>query len=62
MFYFLEESNIGVVSIFALALPWSEVLLQGGTHVITSEPEEKTLLLTPPGKVAFNMLMYNACR
>ena len=61
MFYLSEKSNISVVSIFALALPWSEALLQGGTHTLTTKPEDKMLLLTPPGKVAFHMLMYNAC-
>ena len=54
-----SEMGIMVIPAWSLAIPWSEGLVQGRTHLMTTEPEG--FIITAPGAESLNLLAYHAC-
>ena len=54
-----EEIGITIVRAWTISIPWSEELVQGRTHLITTESDG--FLTTPPGDVSTHLLMLYAC-
>ena len=51
--------GISVIPACALALPWSEELVQGRTHLMTTG--KTGFIITPPGHVSTNLIMRATC-